>query len=152
MIRKNIISNGEPTAAQLKGFKAYAHIDGTSDDEVLSELLTSAMLAVQEFADTTLLACDIRVVDDSADGMVRLYEDVDEVLSVKADGMASGYSLQGRHLYAQGRVVEVTYRTRANAGSAARLMPVVYRYAAALEAGDDQTVLNGILKSVSSIC
>lgn len=147
MIRKNIISNGEPTKAQLIGFKAYANIDGTSHDEALAELLTSAMLAVQDYADTTLLVSTIQVVDDEANGMVRLYEDVDEVLSVKADGESVDYSTKGNYIYAHGNVVEITYRTRANAGSAARLMPVVYRYAAALEAGDSQSVLNRILAS-----
>lgn len=147
MIRKNIISNGEPTKAQLIGFKAYANIDGTSHDEALSELLTSAMLAVQDYADTTLLVSTIEVVDDEANGMVRLYEDVDEVLSVTADGEPADYTLSGNYIHALGNVVTVKYRTRANAGSAARLMPVVYRYASALEAGDGQAVLNKILAS-----
>lgn len=147
MIRKNIISNGEPTKAQLIGFKAYANIDGSAHDDALAELLTSAMLAVQDYADTTLLVCDIEVVDDEANGMVRLYEDVDEVLSVNADGEPVDYSIKGNYIHALGNVVSVKYRTKANAGSAARLMPVVYRYAAALEAGDSQSVLNRILAS-----
>lgn len=119
---------------------------------MLSGLLTRAAFVVQEYADTSVLACSFRLsVDSVEDRRVRLYQTVAEVLSVKdATGEDVPYTQEGRTVVLgnDAPAVSVEYRTVPDLGEQERLLPVVLRYATALYDGQDNAELTKIVQEV----
>lgn len=147
MITLDTIEIGAMPSGALDGFKAYAAVADNSQDMLLISMLTRAMLRVQEMADRSLLSCTFRLTDDETDGLVRLYQSVKDIVSVKdGEGNAITYTKASRTLsvgHASSVVVE--YTTQANEGAIKELLPVVYQYAAALYDGQDSKALAAIL-------
>lgn len=152
MIRLTLISS-EPVSGQwLEAFRQYASIPSPGQDAMLSGLLTRAALVIQEYADTSVLACSFRLYANSVeDRSVRLYQTVSEVVSVTgAGGEEVPYSLEGRTviLGSDAAAVSVEYRTVPDLGEQERLLPVVLRYATALYDGQDNAELTKIVQEV----
>ena len=147
MITLDTIEIGSLPQGCLEGFKAYAAISDESQDMLVSSMLTRAMLRVQEQADRSLIPCTFRLEDDEVDGLVRLYQNIDQIVSVKdGNGQAIAWTKAGRTL-SVGMVssVVVEYTTKASEGNVIDLLPVVYQYAAALYDGQDSRTLASIL-------
>ena len=147
MITLDTIEIGSLPQGCLDGFKAYAAISDESQDMLVASMLTKAMLRVQEQADRSLIPCTFRLEDDEVDGLVRLYQNIDQIVSVKdGNGQAIAWTKAGRTL-SVGMVssVVVEYTTKASEGNVIDLLPVVYQYAAALYDGQDSRTLASIL-------
>ena len=147
MITLDTIEIGSLPQGCLEGFKAYAAISDESQDMLVASMLTRAMLRVQEQADRSLIPCTFRLEDDEVDGLVRLYQNIDQIVSVKdGNGQAIAWTKAGRTL-SVGMVssVVVEYTTKASEGNVIDLLPVVYQYAAALYDGQDSRTLASIL-------
>ena len=148
MITLDTIEIGSLPQGCLDGFKAYAAISDESQDMLASSMLTRAMLRVQEQADRSLLPCTFRLEDDEVDGLVRLYQNIDQIVSVKdGNGQAIAWTRAGRTL-SVGMVqsVVVEYTTKVEVGNVVDLLPVVYQYATALYDGQDSRTLASILE------
>ena len=152
MIRPVLISSELVSAQWLEAFRQYASIPSSGQDVMLSGLLTRAALVIQEYADTSVLACSFRLSSDSVeDRSVRLYQTVSEVVSVTgADGAEVPFRLEGRTVILGRDVtaVSVEYRTAPDLGEQERLLPVVLRYATALYDGQDNAELTKIVQEV----
>lgn len=152
MIRIALISADLVNAQWLEAFRQYASIPSPGQDSMLSGLLTRAAFVVQEYADTSVLACSFRLsVDSVEDRRVRLYQTVAEVLSVKdATGEDVPYTQEGRTVVLgnDAPAVSVEYRTVPDLGEQERLLPVVLRYATALYDGQDNAELTKIVQEV----
>ena len=147
MITLDTIEIGYLPQGCLEGFKAYAAISDESQDMLVSSMLSRAMLRVQEQADRSLIPCTFRLEDDEVDGLVRLYQNIDQIVSVKdGNGQAIAWTKAGRTL-SVGMVssVVVEYTTKVEVGNMINLLPVVYQYAAALYDGQDSRTLASIL-------
>ena len=142
----------DPTSGMLAAFKEYASVPDSSRDALLTTLLRTALLKVQEYANRPLMGCKCRqIVTVPVDsGIVRLYLGGGTVVSIKDeitgedvpyDPLTGGRLL----LYTRGRSVAITYTVASSSPDVSRLTPVVYRYATALYDGEDTEVLNGIL-------
>ena len=147
MITLDTIEIGSLPEGCLEGFKAYAAISDSSQDSLLSSMLTRAMLRVQEQADRSLLNCTFRLEDDEVDGIVRLYQNIDQIVSVKDGNGQAAYWVKAGRTLSVGMVesVVVEYTTKAEQGNIVDLLPVVYQYAAALYDGQDSRTLASIL-------
>ena len=152
MIRLSLISSELVGLQWIDAFRQYASIPSQGQDGMLSGLLTRAAFVIQEYADTSVLACSFRLSADSVDDRsVRLYQTVAEVVSVKdASGEDVPYSLEGRtvRLGRDAAAVAVEYRTAPDLGEQERLLPVVLRYATALYDGQDNAELTKIVQEV----
>lgn len=140
-------------AAMLSGFKAYASISDENLDGMLKDLLRQAVLKVQEFADTAVVATQLRLtaVAGARSGRVLLYEGGGTIASVTAeDGTGVAYTAVSANVLEveTRRPVVVSYTTTPLAGEQARLTPTVYRYALALYDGAATDELNRILNEV----
>ena len=151
MITYETILAGEPTTDQLTEFKNYASVNSAATDALLKSMLTSAMLAVGEWEDVSLLACTCRVSSlgrECAYEPVHLFGTPDEITSM-VDGMGDAVdgTMVGKEVILGGPAVDlvVTYTTKVEAGNLSRLLPKVYRYAVALYDGESPQVLNRIL-------
>ena len=151
MTQFSLSSVAYPTAAQVAVFKEFAAVNAGSE-ALLAEMLTRAMLAVQEWEDRSLLAATVTLtVTDREDtaAPVHLYLTPSEVTSVSnADGEALAYSLVGKELIPSYRTAAVTvvYKTAPEDGDLLALMPKVYRYATALYDGESSSTLARILQ------
>lgn len=140
--------------AMLSGFKAYASISDDNLDAMLTDLLTQAVLKVQEFADTAIVATQLKLTatPGARSGRVLLYQGGGTVASVTAeDGTTSvDYTAIAANVLevAVRTPVVVSYTTVPLAGEVARLAPTVYRYASALYDGAATDELNRILNEV----
>lgn len=138
----------------LEEFKQYASMPDGSRDAVLLGLLRSAILRVQEYADAALMACTARQTAPVPEGtgVIRLYLGGGEVVGVRrtSDGDAVAYDALpgGRVSVHDGGEVEITFRTRPDAGDLERCRAAVLRYATALYDGEGTEVLNSILNEV----
>lgn len=151
MITYETILAGDPTTEQLDEFKNYASVNSAATDALLKSMLKSAMLAVGEWDDVSLLACTCRVSAigrECAYEPVRLFGTPDEVTGM-VDGRGEDIpgTLVGRDVIPGSPAVDlvVTYTTRVEGASLSRLLPKVYRYAVALYDGESPQVLNRIL-------
>ena len=151
MITYETIVAGEPTTEQLEEFKNYASVNSAATDALLMSMLKSAMLAVGEWEDVSLLACTCRVSAlgrECAYEPVRLFGTPDEVLGM-VDGRGEDVTgtLVGRDVILGGPAANlvVTYTTKVSEGDLSRFLPKVYRYAVALYDGEEAPVLNRIL-------
>ncbi|MBQ3812882.1 MAG: hypothetical protein II841_04880 [Bacteroidales bacterium] len=139
----------------LEEFKQYAAVPDGSRDAMLTGLLTTALLRVQEYADTALLACTAKQVLDVPEetGVIRLYlggGDV-ESLTTTNDGNSVPYDpLTGGKLnvFVRGCEVEIVFKTRPNPGDLERVKATVLRYATGLYDGEDAGTLGSILNEV----
>ena len=151
MTQFSLASVGSPTAAQLAAFKEFAAVNAGSD-ALLTEMLTRAMLSVQEWEDKALLTGTATlIVSDREDtaAPVHLYLTPGEIASVQnAAGDSIQYSLVGKELIPSYRAeaVKVVYAVSPAAGDVSALMPKVYRYAAALYDGETSSTLARILQ------
>lgn len=151
MTQFSLSSVASPTAAQVASFKEYASINAGSD-ALLTDMLTRAMLAVQEWEDRSLLGATATLVVSQPDGIcdpVHLYLTPGEITSVQnAAGDAIAYTLVGKELIPSFRTaaVKVVYTTSPAAGDVTALMPKVYRYATALYDGESSSTLARILQ------
>lgn len=146
MINIRIIEHDSPCIAWLDSLKMYASVADDSQDALLNSLLLRACLRVQEMADRSILSCRIRLTDEEAEGLVRLYQTVSEIQSVKdAQGNAISWSMSGNVMHVDSSSVVVEYSTMPEQGDIEELLPVVYQYATALYDGEDSRTLANIL-------
>lgn len=146
MIDLEIIERADIPSDWLAGFKAYAAIADDAQDNHLLAYLTRAVLTVQEKADKSLIACTLRVMEDEAEGGVRLYQSVKDIVSVTdGRGVEHSFSQDGRMVYTMTEKAVVTYTTEPVQGNVDYLLPVVYQYATALYDGQDSRTLASIL-------
>lgn len=147
MIRTTLISIAEPGQALLGEFKAELGVTDSNYDGHIRNCLLRALTEVQDAADTSLIDCTIKVTDTEVeDGRVRLYQNVEGLVSVMVDGVAvSGTQVKGNMALVSGSDAEITYTTKAVEGDVMRLKPVVFRYGRALFEGLDTSTLNRIL-------
>jgi len=162
MAELNILQIAQtPPQPMLEEFKQYASVPDNSRDALLNGLLQTALIKVQEYADTALIECKCSqrsIVQ--ADGSVKLYlgggaiESVRDVRTgeavdysygsaVVADGIGTVYCPQ-----ACGGTVEIIFAAKPRIADVQRLKTVAFRYATALYDGDDVTILNSILNEV----
>ena len=134
----------------LEQFKQYASVPDDSRDALLNSLLKSAVLKVQEFANTALAVCTYRVTAAvPASGVVRLYMGGGDIVGledengeqVRFDPLPGGLV----QTFIRKGTVKVTYETVPNEGDRERLLPTVFRYGTALYDGEDPDVLKRIL-------
>ena len=130
--------------------KQYASVADENRDGMLTALVQAAVLRVQEFADTALVATRLELTaTPDAGGRVKLYEGGGAVESVQTEdgSQAVPFSALGAEaISVQTRgAVRVVYVTAPDEGEQIRLRPVVYRYATALYDGLGTDELNAIL-------
>lgn len=123
----------------LPVLKRYAGAVDDSQDAVLQQMLTAAIMEVQSHADASIVPCELELrISNNGGRDVRLYQTPAEVVSV-TDGGGSPvqYVQEGRALRTAGvhESLTVVYTTRPDEAESARLMPVVYQYATALYDG-----------------
>lgn len=134
----------------LEQFKQYASVPDDSRDALLNSLLKTAVLKVQEFADTAIAACTYRVTAAvPASGIVRLFMGGGDIVELE-DGNGEPVRFDplpgGRvQTFVRTGAVKVTYQTVPNEGDRERLLPTVFRYGTALYDGEDPDVLKRIL-------
>ena len=135
----------------LTELKQYASVPDGTRDAMLSSLLRTAVLRVQEYADRALVKTRLRlttVIPDNS-GRVRLYEGGGQIESITAeDGTELRYDpLPGCwiQLYSRGGIARITYVTSPLEGDVTRNKVVALRYATALYDGEELSVLNSIL-------
>ena len=151
MIQVSVKSLGAPTTDQLAAFKAFLASNGAETDAQLTALLRSAMVAVQEWEDRSLLdETIVLVLAHRADprAPIRLYRSVDTITSVTGpEGEALSYSRFGNSLTVEGaaRDVQVEYTTKATEANFAVLQDKVFRLAAAKYDGEPAKMINQIL-------
>ena len=137
----------EAPAEWLQEFKTYASICDDAQDSLLRSLLTRACVRVQEMSDRSILACTLELREDEVeDNTVRLYQNVEEIISVtSAEGHRQYWEPRGRSIRVYSNTAVVTYRTEPREGDIVDLLPVVYQYATALYDGQDSRTLASIL-------
>lgn len=151
MIQVSVKSVGDPSAAMLDGFRQYLSAPETGNEALLRAVLKSAMIAVQEWEDRSLLPETIAVVvaarpDPRAP--ITLYRTVSEIVSVTdAEGKPLDYTLAGKLLQVSGpcRNAEVIYSTAVEEADVDSLLLKVYRVAAARYDGEDAQTINRII-------
>lgn len=152
MIRLNLISSDDIRCDWLQELKRYASVPDDSQDALLRSLMRRAALEVQEYADSSLLACSFRLdVTGNEENRIRLYQTVSEVVSVTGgDGVSLGYSLSGSYvtLSVPSETVSIIYDTVPDEAEVGRLLPVAIRYATALYDGQDNAELDKIIAEV----
>ena len=137
--------------SMLEQFKQYASVPDNSRDALLQQLLQSAVLRVQEFADRPIVRTKVQqtVTVPNGSGIVRLYMgggDIESVTSEDGTELAFDPLPGGRlQLFRRSGTVTITYTTTPSEGELERLLPTVFRYATALYDGEDSEVLNKIL-------
>ena len=137
--------------SMLEQFKQYASVPDNSRDALLQQLLQSAVLRVQEFADRPIVRTKVQqtVTVPNGSGIVRLYMgggDIESVTSEDGTELAFDPLPGGRlQLFRRSGTVTITFTTAPDEGEQARLLPTVFRYATALYDGEDSEVLNKIL-------
>lgn len=136
----------------LEQLRKYASVPDDTQDQLLNELLRSAMLSVQEHSDVALLPCtfELTVTDVLAYCPIRLYQGASEVLSVTSyDGTPLQYK-QGDGcviLPYSATCVTITYKNAVNIVEAQKLMPAVWQLATAIYDGEDPKMQASILKT-----
>lgn len=151
MIQVSVKSVGDPCAPHLAEFRQFLGAAEAGNDALIKSVLKSAMVAVQEWEDRSLLPETITLIHARRPdpwAPVRLYRTVDEVTSVKdEDGNDMEYTRTGNLLQVKRpcRNVEVVYKTKPEAGDVEALLLKVYRVAAARYDGDDARTINQIL-------
>lgn len=152
MIRLNLISSDNVRCEWLQELKRYASVPDDSQDALLRSLMRRAVLVVQEYADSSLLACSFRLdVTDNEESRIRLYQTVSEVHSVTdGDGVSLGYSLSGNYVSLSDppETVSIIYDTVPGEAEIERLLTVAIRYATALYDGQDNSELEKIIQEV----
>ena len=152
MIRLNLISSDKVRCEWLQELKRYASVPDDSQDALLRSLMKRAALEVQEYADSSLLACSFRLdVTGNEESRIRLYQTVSEVVSVTGgDGVSLGYSLSGSYvtLSVPSETVSIIYDTVPDEAEVGRLLPVAIRYATALYDGQDDIELTKIIQEI----
>lgn len=136
----------------LTELKQYASVPDDTRDAMLSSLLRTAILRVQEYADRALVKTRLFQVSavPEASGIVRLYQgggEVESVVDARTGQELSYDPLPGGRLqlYRRDGSVAVTYVTSPLEGDIARNKVVAIRYATALYDGQELDVLNSIL-------
>lgn len=137
----------------LEELKQYASVPDSSRDALLSTLLKSATLQVQEMADMTVLDCRVKCTysDVRKGEPLRLYLNVGQILGcVDASGDSVNYRLDGRELTVDKDtdLLSVEYESHPT-GDVSTLKMIIYRYATALYDGEDTSVLQSILKEAA---
>ena len=148
---KTIAIDDTGVALLYDEFQTYASVPGDGDKSMqtlMQSCLRSAILKVQEYADTALVQTTFELTVDADDSRtVRLYEG-GKVLSVTdAEGHAVQYNVLG-----DGRVVagatgalRIKYQTQPKPGDLDNYKLTIFRYALADLDGDSWEVKNGIL-------
>lgn len=148
MIKTSVIEHELPTPEQVDGLREYASLPAEGNTGLLERCLIRAFLAVQEAADKSLLPCVLGVEDTEVEnGLVRLYQDVAEIKTVRVDGKTTNdYGHVGNAVRVHGSSAIVVYSTKVYDGNLCELLPVVYEYATALFDGQtDKATLSQIL-------
>ena len=152
MIELTTLSACTPHDGVFSLFRQDASIPDEHRDAVLRMHLKSAMIAIQEVANRSLLKSVLRLtVSEREDNdPVRLYQSPATIVSV-TDGndAALGYTMQGPWLTPDcyTSTVIVTYETAVEEGALDALASAVSRYAVALYDHEDVSVLNSIKAS-----
>ena len=152
MIELTTLSACKPHDEVFSLFRQDASIPDEHRDAVLRMHLKSAMIAIQEVADRSLLKSVLRLtVSEREDNdPVRLYQSPETIVSVTdGSGAPLGYTRQGPWLTPDRytSTVIVTYETAVEEGTLDALASAVSRYAVALYDHEDVSVLNSIKAS-----
>lgn len=152
MIELTTLSACKPHDEVFSLFRQDASIPDEHRDAVLRMHLKSAMIAIQEVANRSLLKSVLRLtVSEREDNApVRLYQSPETILSVTdGHGNAIGYTMQGLWLTPDRYTptVIVSYETAVDEGALDALASAVSRYAVALYDHEDISVLNAIKAS-----
>lgn len=148
MIRLQIIELAEPSASALEDLKNYAAVVcGNEQDSLLKSALVTAFDKVQRMADVALLPGRWKVCADDHSGIVPVYMGGKVVSITDEYGDVVRYNQRGGRVHLSTEdYVEVEFVTDVIPANYARYMPVVCQYATALYDGQDDKVLNSILK------
>ena len=133
---------GENNQFQIDGFKRYARIVGSADDDEIRGFVRAAILYVQEVADFALLPCKIEIEGEGRClqlwqpiiATIECVQNLDTGDDVKADCTVLGRIITMPYA---GRW-RVTYTTQPNHVKAEELRPCVYKISAALYDGDTE--------------
>ena len=155
MIRPDVKVTGQPTAAQLADFKVFGAFNGAETDAYLTGLLRAGMIAVQEWADTTLLATTVTMTvterEDTLAPITLLLSGI-AIESVKDEnGEALDYKFLGHQVLvpAPAKAVVITYNATPTEGAALEaLLLKAWRYAAAKYDGDPAPDINRIAAEI----
>ena len=152
MIELTTLSVCKPHDEVFSLFRQDASIPDEHRDAVLRMHLKSAMIAIQEVANRSLLKSVLRLtVSEREDNdPVRLYQSPATIVSVTdGSGAPLGYTRQGPWLTPDRytSTVIVTYETAVEEGALDALASAVSRYAVALYDHEDISVLNAIKAS-----
>lgn len=153
MASLRIISSPAPSPDMLEALKQYASVPDSGRDALLTGLLTTAYLRVQEYADRALMPCVCEQTSAIGDDrIVRLYLGGGTVQSVKtpagADIAFEPYGRAKLQLYTGVSEVVVTFSTIPDMADVNRCQATVLRYATALYDGAPTEELNTILNEV----
>ena len=148
MVRLEVIELAEPSASALEELKNYAAVVcGCEQDNLLKSALATAFDKVQRMSDVALLPGVWKVCADDHSGIVPVYMNGKVVSITDEYGDAVHYIHRGGKVYLSTEgYVEVKFTTDVIPANYARLLPVVCQYATALYDGQDEKVLNSILK------
>lgn len=133
---------GENNQFQLDGFKRYARIAGSADDDEIRGFIRAAILHVQEVADFALLPCKIEIEGNGRClqlwqpiiATVESVQNLDTGDDVLADCLVYGRIITMPYV---GRW-RIVYNTQPNTHSVDALRPYVWKIAAALYEGNTE--------------
>lgn len=131
----------------LEGLKYHLRIADNGHDQELEVLLKSATLFVQEYFNTTLVACSLMQEQPQADTLFTLLLDNQTNIAVKDyDNNAVGFTREGNALsLAEAKAVKITYDCTPSA-DVEHYALVVYQIAAANYDGQPE-MISKILKN-----
>ena len=153
MASLRILSHPSPTPDMVEALRQYASVPDHGRDKLLEEMLTTAVLRVQEYADCALIPCVCEQTSAIGDDrMIRLYLGGGEVQSVTgSNGQSISFEPYGKKkvlLYTGTGEATIVFRTLPSMGDVSRCKATVLRYATALYDGETTDVLNTILNEV----
>lgn len=131
---------GENNQLGIDGFKRFARISSSADDEQVRSFIQSATLEVQQIADRALLPCTIELEGEGRE--IQLWQPiiatVESVVDIETGDDVKGDCTVFRQMLSlpyEGRF-RVEYTTQPNAHDVERLRPYVWKIVAALYDGN----------------
>jgi hypothetical protein len=133
---------GENNQFQIDGFKRYARITDTVNDDEIRGFVRSAVMTVQEIADVALVPCKIAIEGEGR--CLQLWQPIVSTID-SVENLATGDDVKADCLVL-GRVItmpysgswRIVYNTQPNGIKADELRPYVWKIAAALYDGDTE--------------
>lgn len=157
MIDVRILQSAEPTTDQLEKLRQYASVPNNLRDALLNQCLKTAMLAVQEYTNTAMLACTLRlsVTDVKRGEEFKLYQGGKTIISVEdQDGNTPSYIQTGDRIVVNQdcRGLIVTYQNEVLLPELSKHETTAWQYATALYDGEEPAMLASVLKQTYFGC